>query len=68
MVSSLAFAILPRSKVALALLLTVAFAYWKSPLSEPLLDGLNSLITMRIGGVVDYTDLVALIAIPVAVP
>jgi hypothetical protein len=66
LVSSLAFAILPRSKVALALLLTVAFAYWKSPLSEPLLDGLNSLITMRIGRVVDYTDLVALIAIPVA--
>jgi hypothetical protein len=33
-----------------------------------LLDGLNSLITMRIGRVVDYTDLVALMAIPVAVP
>ncbi len=46
--------------------LAALFAAWKSPLSGPLIDGVNALAApLRFGRVVDYTDLVALAVLPV---
>ena len=40
------------------------FAWWKSPLSEPLIQVVNACAPIAIGRTVDYTDLVALIVLP----
>jgi hypothetical protein len=44
--------------------IAAGFAYWKSPLSEPLIESTNSWLPWSIGRVIDYTDLLALIVIP----
>lgn len=58
-------ALLPRFKVHLAFLSALWFIYWKSPLSEPFIQVINGLY--RISRVVDYSDLSALIVIPIAI-
>jgi len=42
------------------------FAFWKSPLSQPLIDGWNSVGAFRVARVIDWTDLLALSALPAA--
>ncbi len=44
----------------------VWFIYWKSPYSQPLIDGWNSLGLYSIDRVVDLTDLMALVMVPLA--
>ena len=44
------------------------FALWKSPLSQSVIDAVNALGILRYGRVIDYTDLIALVMVPVAVP
>jgi len=41
-----------------------AFAWWKSPLSQPFLDAANAWLPVTLARVVDYTDLLALCAMP----
>lgn len=53
------------AKKPLAYLLSlILFLIWKSPLSEPFIDGWNSFNFYQIGRVVDYTDYFALLVLP----
>lgn len=66
LVSYLGFGIFPRAKFTTVLLIISLFSVWKSPLSQPLIDGINLIVPVRIGRVVDYSDLIAFLVIPVA--
>jgi hypothetical protein len=44
----------------------LVFAFWKSEYSQPLIDFVNALSVWQIGRVVDYTDLLALLVLPLA--
>lgn len=65
-VSLALFSVFPRATHAVAGALVLGFAFWKSPLSQPLIDAVNSLGLARFGRVVDYGDLIALILLPLA--
>jgi hypothetical protein len=65
MVTMLLLALLPNHRLRIFTVVAVAFAYWKSPLSQPLIDSLNSWLPAPIGRTVDYLDLVALTVMPV---
>jgi hypothetical protein len=54
----------PRRARAIYLGIAAAFLWWKSPLSAPLIDFANDVLPYRIGRVVDYTDLLALLVLP----
>lgn len=58
--------LLPGWRRVLPWAVATLFAGWKSPLSEPLLEGWNSLGWMVLDRVVDVTDLLALTMLPVA--
>lgn len=59
-------AIFPKHKRLIFILIAVFFIFWKSPFSQFLIDGWNSLGVWRIGRVVDYSDLLALSVLPFA--
>ena len=59
-------ALLPQLKKLIFLLSAVFFIYWKSVYSQPAIDLFNSLGLLNIGRVVDYTDLIALLILPLA--
>ncbi len=59
-------ALFPRSVLKVSVGIVVMFAYWKSNYSQPLIDLLNSHFSFKIGRVVDFTDLVAFIVLPLA--
>ena len=44
----------------------ILFIYWKSPISEPFIQFYNDWAFIKIHRVVDYTDLMALVTLPVA--
>lgn len=44
--------------------LALAFAWWKSPLSQPAIDAVNAVFPFAIGRTVDYSDLLALLILP----
>lgn len=54
------------TKRAVFVLCTVFFAWWKSPLSQPVITMANSMLHLPICRVVDYSDLLALAALPFA--
>lgn len=56
----------PTKKYMGAMILALGFLYWKSPLSQWFVDSMNSMLQVRIGRVVDYSDLLALLTIPIA--
>jgi len=56
----------PTSERAIAVTTAVAFALWKSPAAQPVIDAWNTIAPYRIARVVDYSDLLALVMIPVA--
>lgn len=62
----LAFALLPRWKAAVSISIGLTFAVWKSPLSEPAISFVNEFGPAGFGRVVDRTDLIALMMVPVA--
>ena len=66
LVSCLAFSLLPRWRLASAVTIVLLFCWWKSPLSQPLIDAVNSVAPVRIGRVVDYWDLTAFAIMPLA--
>ena len=50
-----------------AVLVTVAFfSWWKLPVSQPVIDGLNTLTGFGFGRVVDATDLLAFAGLPLS--
>lgn len=59
-------AFLPKRKVEIYFLTGVLFIFWKSPVSQGLIDFWNSLKIFRIGRVVDFTDLFALFVLPIS--
>src|SRR4051812_6739256 len=48
------------------ILVAVAFAFWKSPFSDSAILAWNSLTGFKVGRTIDYSDLVALISVPLA--
>jgi hypothetical protein len=42
------------------------FVFWKSPLSQPLINAWNTIGPFTVARVVDWTDLLALLALPLA--
>jgi hypothetical protein len=50
----------PDRKRTLAVGVSAAFIFWKSPFSQSLIDWVNGVSPVPIGRIVDYTDLVAL--------
>jgi len=66
LLSLLGFALLPRHKGAIATGIGVAFTCWKSPLVQPLIDLVHALGLMGVNRWVDYTDLFALVMVPLA--
>lgn len=66
LLSIVAFALWPRRKGAIAVVVVLAFISWKSPLSEPLITLVNTFGPTGFGRVVDMTDLAALAMVPLA--
>ena len=65
-VAIVAFALRPNATRISCIAITAAFAWLKSPLSQPALDAWNGAIPYHLGRVVDGTDLIALISLPFA--
>jgi len=65
-VSQLAFSLLRGSRCVVSSAIAVVFVWWKGPLSDPFIDFANTLSAYQIGRVVDYSDLVALLVLPIA--
>ena len=59
-------ALLPRYKDKVFILSALFFIWWKSELSEPFISFCNRSLSLKIGRVADYSDLVALMMLPVA--
>lgn len=59
-------ALFPRHRWPVALGSALWFMYWKSPLSQPLIDGFNGWDLYPVRRTVDYSDLWALLTVPAA--
>ena len=59
-------ALFPRHKTLVCVSTAVLFAFWKSTHSQALIDGWNSLPLFGIRRTVDYSDLSALLVVPLA--
>ncbi|MBC8024414.1 MAG: hypothetical protein H7Y89_00335 [Steroidobacteraceae bacterium] len=57
-------AMFPRHARAIYLAIAAAFLWWKSPLSGLFIAFANEVLPYRIGRVVDYSDLLALLVLP----
>jgi hypothetical protein len=60
------FAFFPSCKKRILVLIASFFIFWKSPLSQPLIDFINNLGAIHFARVVDYSDLAALIILPLS--
>lgn len=58
--------VFPRWIKPVHLTVALAFAFWKSPAAESVIQGWNATMPFRIGRVVDYGDLLALITLPLS--
>lgn len=56
---------LPGSKKSIALLIGILFILWKSPISTPIIELVNSFSVLSFNRIVDYTDLIALSILPI---
>ena len=63
-VGMLLLAMWPQARCQIYLALAMAFLWWKSPLSQPVLELINAYAPVHLGRTVDYSDLVALGALP----
>jgi hypothetical protein len=63
----LATAFRPENGRSIGVFTAVAFTLWKSPLSQPLIDGWNAVAPYAVARVADDSDLLALAVIPLAV-
>jgi hypothetical protein len=64
-VTMLLLAACPRRRLLIYALITGAFAFWKSPYSQPLIGAMNAYLPLGSARTVDYTDLLALAVMPV---
>ncbi len=60
------FAIFPSHKIKIYILTGILFFWWKCPLSQGVIDFWNGLGLIRIGRTVDFTDLIALVILPLS--
>jgi hypothetical protein len=63
-VTLMLLAAFPRRAVAIYGAMLAAFAWWKGPFSQPFIDAVNVFLPFHIGRTVDYTDLFALLVMP----
>jgi hypothetical protein len=63
-VTWLLLAVWPRRPWRVYAAVFIGFAWWKSPLSQPVIDAANLLLPVAIGRVVDYSDLLACLVMP----
>jgi hypothetical protein len=54
----------PKLRVNAIWLSMALFAFWKLPVSQPVFDALNTVLPIAIGRVVDYTDFIAFLIVP----
>jgi hypothetical protein len=66
-VTLLLLAMAPRRSGLIAVSIVVIFSWWKSAFSQPAIDFVNDYLPKPVGRTVDYTDLVAFLAIPACV-
>jgi hypothetical protein len=59
-------AFFPKRKTVIYISTAILFIFWKSPPSQSLIDFWNSLDIFKISRVVDYTDLLALLVLPLS--
>ena len=59
-------AFFPKYRIKVYLVVALWFVYWKSPISQPLIDGINAITFLNYQRVIDWTDLSALIVLPIA--
>ena len=62
----LLLALLPRQRLPLLWGTALAFVYWKSPLSQPMIEAWNALLPYSLARTVDALDLAALAVLPMA--
>ncbi|MGH7717270.1 MAG: hypothetical protein ACREON_00290, partial [Gemmatimonadaceae bacterium] len=58
--------VFPRRRRLLMVACALAFAWWKSPASQAVIDAWNALGLWQVARVVDVTDLLALLVLPLA--
>lgn len=56
----------PHLKLQIYYLTATLFIFWKLPYSQPIIDGWNSLSLFSIGRTIDYSDLFALLVLPIS--
>lgn len=61
----LAFTAWPARRTLIFTVITAAFLWWKSPLSQAFIDGVNAYLPIAISRIVDFTDLIALAVLPI---
>lgn len=59
-------AVFPRRKTFILVSTAAFFVFWKSPLSQAFIDFWNGLEIFRVGRTIDYSDLTALLLLPLA--
>lgn len=59
-------AIYPEHTKKITISIVIIFSCWKSELSQILIDGINSFSYFKIERVIDYSDLIAFVMIPIA--
>lgn len=64
--SSLLLILLPGRPRAVLVGVAACFTWWKSPLSQPLIDSWNMHLPLHLHRVVDYSDLLAFVVLPPA--
>jgi hypothetical protein len=64
-VTFLLLAAFPRNGLIVYFVISLAFLWWKSPVSEPFIRLFNNLKLFDIGRTVDYSDMIALLVFPV---
>lgn len=60
-------ALFPAHRYKMAALSALVFSYWKSPFSQPFMDAFNAHSFYKISRVIDYSDLFALVLVPLAI-
>ncbi|ATP27080.1 hypothetical protein CRN81_00870 [Chromobacterium violaceum] len=66
LVGMLALAIWPKRFATVSAGIALAWLWWKSPQSTPAIDAVNHWLPFRVARVVDYSDLIALSALPLS--
>ncbi|MBA3805470.1 MAG: hypothetical protein H0X14_07155 [Acidobacteria bacterium] len=56
----------PRLRRSIYIMTVLLFVFWKSPFSQPLIDVWNGLPLFKVWRAVDYTDLLALLVLPLS--